>query len=239
MHRRSTLTRMATVLLIRHGRTQANADGVLAGWSPGVFLDERGREQAAALSARLDALPLTALVSSPLDRTLETADILLRERPSVPRHADERLGEAQYGDWTGKPLKELAKEPMWKVVQAHPSGAVFPGGESMAAMQHRAVTAVREWNGTLGEDAVYAVVSHGDIIKAIVADALGLHLDQFQRLRVDPCSVSVIEYTSTRPFVERMNDTGGSLAGLGHPTGHRPGRRRRSGDAAVGGGAGR
>ena len=106
----------------------------------------------------------------------------------------------------------------------------------MAHMQHRAVTAVREWNATLGADAVYAVVSHGDVIKAILADALGMHLDQFQRLRVDPCSVSVVDYTPLRPFVERTNDTGGALASLAP----RPRKRRRRGasDAAVGGGAG-
>jgi broad specificity phosphatase PhoE len=126
---------------------------------------------------------------------------------------------------------------MWKVVQAHPSAAVFPGdeGEAMAHMQHRAVSAVREWNERLGGEAVYAVVSHGDVIKAILADALGMHLDQFQRLRVDPCSVSVVDYTPLRPFVGRTNDVGGSLAGL-VPAPRK--RRRRSSDAVVGGGAG-
>ena len=108
-------------------------------------------------------------------------------------------------------------------------------------MQHRAVTAVREWNERLGADAVYAVVSHGDVIKAILADALGMHLDQFQRLRVDPCSVSIVDYTPLRPFVARTNDVGGSLAGLTPPPrkGRRAGARsRRSSDAVVGGGAG-
>lgn len=226
---------MATVLLVRHGRTRANADGVLAGWTPGVDLDDKGREQAVALAARLDPVPLTRVVTSPLERTRQTADLMLGGR-EVPVEADERVGECRYGDWTGRPLKELAKDPMWKVVQGHPSAAVFPGGESMAAMQHRAVSAVREWNERLGADAVYAVVSHGDVIKAILADALGMHLDQFQRLRVDPCSVSVVDYTPLRPFVERTNDTGGSLAHLRPPKRGRS--RRRSSDAAVGGGAG-
>ena len=127
---------------------------------------------------------------------------------------------------------------MWKVVQAHPSAAVFPGdqGESMAHMQHRAVSAIRDWNERLGPEAIYAVVSHGDVIKAILADALGMHLDQFQRIRVDPCSVSVVDYTPLRPFVGRTNDTGGSLDGLVRRPGRK--RRRRTSDAAVGGGAG-
>lgn len=232
---------MSTVLLIRHGRTKANAEGILAGWTPGVDLDDTGREQAVALAGRLAVVPLAAIVTSPLERTRQTAELMLGDRTGIPVHVDERVGECRYGDWTGGSLKTLAKDPLWKVVQGHPSAAVFPGaeGESMAGMQHRAVTAVREWNATLGPDAVYAVVSHGDVIKAILADALGMHLDQFQRLRVDPCSVSVIDYTPLRPFVERSNDTGGSLARLAPPPKSGTRKRRRTSDAAVGGGSGR
>jgi probable phosphomutase (TIGR03848 family) len=230
---------MATVLLVRHGRTSANASGVLAGWTPGVHLDETGEAQARGLGQRLAEVPLAAVVSSPLERTRETAGLVLGDR-DVPVHLDDRVGECRYGDWTGASLKTLAKDPLWKVVQTHPSAVVFPGaeGESMAAMQARAVAAVRDWNARLGDDAVYAVVSHGDVIKAVLADAMGMHLDQFQRLRVDPCSVSVVDYTPLRPFIERTNDTGGSFAGLRPPA---KGRRRRtkSSDAAVGGGAGR
>jgi len=235
---------MTTVLFIRHGRTKANADGVLAGWTPGVVLDEKGTEQAGALGARLAGLTLAAVVASPLERTVETADLMLAAAGiEAPRRIDERVGECHYGDWTGERLKNLAKDPMWKVVQSHPSAAVFPGvgGESMAQMQHRAVSAVREWNATLGDSAVYAVVSHGDVIKACLADALGMHLDQFQRISIDPCSVSVVSYTPTRPFVLRTNDTGGDLSWLAPQpkADKRRGRKHRSGDAAVGGGAGR
>jgi probable phosphomutase (TIGR03848 family) len=233
---------MTTVLLIRHGRTRANAEGVLAGWTPGVVLDDHGTAQARSLSERLGVVPLAAIVTSPLERTVQTADLMSEGRPAaVPRHIDERVGECRYGDWTGGSLKTLAKDPMWQVVQAHPSAAVFPGaeGESMAAMQHRAVTAVREWNARLGDAAVYAIVSHGDVIKAIIADALGMHLDQFQRIQVDPCSVSVVRYTHLRPFVIRTNDTGGSLESLQPPPAKRTRRRRaEASDAAVGGGAG-
>ena len=238
---------MATVILVRHGRTAANAGGVLAGWTPGVHLDDKGREQAAATAARLAVVPLTAVVTSPLERTRETADAILAGRdPLPPLHVDERVGECRYGDWTNQPLKTLAKEPLWKVVQAHPSAATFPGpeGESLADMSARAVGAVRDWNVRLASegapDPVYAVVSHGDVIKAIVADALGMHLDAFQRITVDPCSVTVIRYTDLRPFVLRVNDTGGDLSSLVPPPAK--GRRRRprtaSSDAAGGGGAG-
>lgn len=227
---------MPTVLLVRHGRTQANATGVLAGWTPGVVLDEKGRQQAADLARRLSHVPLAGAVVSPLERTRETAEILLADRDGIVRHDDARVGECDYGDWTGRTLKSLAKEPLWKVVQGHPSAAAFPGGESLAAMQHRAVSAIREWNRTWAEDARYLVVSHGDVIKAILADALGMHLDQFQRIHVDPCSLSVVDYTATRPFVVRVNDTGGGTEGL-RPS-PRARRSRRTSDAAVGGGAG-
>jgi len=234
--RRITLAGMPTVLLIRHGRTAANASGTLAGRTPGVHLDDKGREQCEALAVRLAAVPLVAAVVSPLERTQETASVILAGR-EVPIHLDERVAECRYGTWTGQSLKVLAKDPLWKVVQSHPSAVTFPGsdGESMIDMQHRAVSAVRAWNSTLASDAIYAVVSHGDVIKSILADALGMHLDQFQRIHVDPASVSIVEYTASRPFVQRTNDTSGDLSYLSV----KRGKKKSSSDAAVGGGAGR
>jgi probable phosphomutase (TIGR03848 family) len=228
---------VSTVILLRHGRTTANAGGVLAGWTPGVRLDDTGREQVQAVAARLAPVPLAALVSSPLERCQQSAAAVAAGR-SLDVHSDERLGEARYGDWTGRTIKELSKEPLWKVVQQHPSAAVFPGpeGEGLAQTQARAVAAVREWNARLGPDAVWLACSHGDVIKAVLADALGLHLDQFQRVVVDPASISVITYTETRPFVVRVNDTGGDVAALIPPKKRR--RRKASSDAVVGGGSG-
>jgi probable phosphomutase (TIGR03848 family) len=237
---------MATVILVRHGRTPANAGGVLAGWTPGISLDDVGRTQAAAVGARLLPVPLAAVVTSPLERTRETSEHLLAGRDPLPSvHVDERVGECRYGDWTNRELTSLAKEPLWKVVQSHPSAAVFPGpeGEGLAAMSARAVAAVRDWNARLtaehGPDVTYAVVSHGDVIKAIVADALGMHLDSFQRIAIDPCSVTAVRYADLRPFVLRQNDTGGDVSGLVPPK-KKPGRRSKaaSSDAVVGGGSG-
>ncbi|MFL6128410.1 MAG: MSMEG_4193 family putative phosphomutase [Mycobacteriales bacterium] len=216
---------------------------VLAGHTPGVHLDERGRAQAAAVAERLRPVPLAAVVSSPLERCAETAAALVAGRDGLAVQTEPRLAEVRYGDWTGRPLKELVKQPLWRVVQQHPAAAVFPGpeGEGLAQTQARAVTAVREWDAAVtasaGPGAVWLACSHGDVIKALLADALGAHLDLFQRIVVDPCSVSVVRYTETRPFVLRMNDTGGEVAGL-VPPGRRHRRRPPSGDAAVGGGAG-
>jgi probable phosphomutase (TIGR03848 family) len=226
---------MTTVLLVRHGLT-AMTGPVLAGWTPGVLLNDRGREQAAALAERLLPVPVAAIVSSPLERCQETAGALAVGR-DVAVETDDRLGECQYGDWTGQELKKLAKDPLWKVVQAHPSAARFPGGEALRDTQARAVNAVRAHNERLGDDATWVAVSHGDVIKALVADALGLHLDLFQRIQVDPCSLTVIRYTSLRPFVVRLNDVGGAVEDLLPPK-RRSRRRTASSDAAVGGGAG-
>ena len=230
---------MTTVVLVRHGLT-AMTGPVLAGWTPGLHLDERGVAQAEAVAARLRDVPFDAAVSSPLDRCLDTAGAIVAQRSdSLAVQVEDRLGECRYGDWTGRPLKELAKDPLWKVVQNHPSAVTFPGpdGEPLRETQNRAVAAVRDWNDRLGPDATWLACSHGDVIKAIVADALGLHLDQFQRISVDPCSVTVIRYTELRPFVVRVNDTGGGVSDLLPPP--RKGRRKKaSSDAAVGGGAG-
>jgi probable phosphomutase (TIGR03848 family) len=214
---------VTTVLLVRHGLT-ASTGQLLTGWTPGVGLDERGRAQAKALGERLAPVPLDAIVSSPLDRCRQTVEEIVAARAGRTGQAgqqavpviEDRVGECKYGDWTGKPLKELEKDPLWPVVQAHPSAVRFPGpaGESMLDMQHRAVAAIREWNARLGQDATYLVCSHGDVIKAIVADSLGLHLDQCQRIIADPCSLTVIRYTPLRPFLLRLNDTGGGVDDL-------------------------
>jgi probable phosphomutase (TIGR03848 family) len=220
---------VVTLLLVRHGLTEMTGP-VLAGWTPGVHLNERGREQAAQLAARLASVPLDMIVASPLERCQETAQAVLAGRDGLQLRTDDRFGEVRYGDWTGRPLEELAKEELWKVVQAHPSAVRFPGGEALAEAQHRAVAAIREWNARIGPDATYLVCSHGDIIKSIVADALGLHLDQFQRIQADPAALTVIRYTELRPFLVRLNDNGGKVDDLLAKSGQ-------DSDAAVGGGA--
>jgi probable phosphomutase (TIGR03848 family) len=230
------------VLLVRHGLT-ATTGNVLTGWTPGIPLDDRGREQARALAARLAPVQLDAIITSPLERCRQTAEAIaaVGEGRPLAVQEDERFGECHYGDWTGQPLKRLAREPLWRVVQTHPGAARFPGpdGESIMDMQYRAVSAVRDWNGRLGARAVYLVCSHGDVIKSIIADALGMHLDMLQRIQVDPCSLTAIRYTPLRPFLVRMNDAGGGVESLKKPE-QKPSKaaERRETEAAVGGGAG-
>lgn len=227
---------MGTVILLRHGRSTANSAGVLAGRTLGVGLDEGGVAQAQALVERLAQLPLAAVVSSPLQRCRETVAPLAQAR-ELEMTVDDRFIEVDYGQWTGRELSKLGKEPLWKVVQSHPSAAVFPGGEGLAALQARAVAAVREWDAKLaaehGPHVLWLVCSHGDVIKAVLADALGVHLDGFQRIVANPCSISAVTYTETRPFVQRVNDCGDDLRSLVPPKRRR--RRRPSSDATPGG----
>jgi probable phosphomutase (TIGR03848 family) len=228
-----------TVILVRHGHSTSNGSHTLAGRMPGVDLDDRGREQADAMVERIGTLPIRALVRSPLlrcERTLEPLAAALGMEPIV----EERLTEVDYGEWTGRKIGDLFKEPLWGVVQAQPSAAVFPGGEGLAQVQARAVAAVREHDRRLhdehGGDALWLACAHGDVIKAVVADALGIHLDGFQRITIDPASMSVIRYTAMRPFVVHVNHTGAKLASGLEPkppdTADVP-----AGDAVIGGSA--
>ena len=226
---------MPTIVLVRHGRTSANERGILAGRSPGVTLDEVGGSQATTLATRLSTVPFATIVTSPLERTRETAAHIHAQQGQNASEVvvDERFIECDYGTWTGQSLAMRAKESLWKQVQSHPIAVTFPDGESLMAMSMRAVAAIREWNQQSSDADVLAVISHGDVIKAVLADALGMHLDAFQRLSVDPCSVSIVRYTEARPFVVRINDTGSDVAFLASKD------AEVSTDAPVGGGAGR
>ena len=230
---------MSTLILLRHGKSTANGAGVLAGRSPGVALDDTGAAQASKLVERLAGVPLAEIVCSPMERCAQTVAPLAADRGLTPVTEPE-LSEVDYGSWTGSALRTLSKEPLWRVVQAHPSAAVFPGGEGLAGMQARAVAAVRRHDARIaaehGPHAVWLACSHGDVIKAVLADALATHLDNFQRIVVDPGSISVVVYTETRPFVGRINDLGGDVAGLMPPkTRRRRKPKAASSDAVVGG----
>ncbi len=240
---------MATAILVRHGRTTANATGVLAGRTAGVRLDETGRAQAAAAGERLSVVPLAKVVTSPLERCRQTAAAILGPQSpgaagvALKSEIDRGLLECDYGEWQGEQLKVLAKHKLWPVIQSQPSSVTFPGGESMVAMSSRAISAVRRHDAAVtaehGDSAVWVAVSHGDVIKAIVADALGMHLDLFQRINIDPASLTIIRYTTARPYVLSVNTHAGDLSWL-RPAPAKKGRSRRksSPEAVLGGGAG-
>ncbi|RMB57757.1 MSMEG_4193 family putative phosphomutase [Tessaracoccus antarcticus] len=202
---------MTTVVLIRHGRSTANADGVLAGRAEGVELDDVGREQATGLKELLAGASVTAAYRSPSLRCQQTATLLgLPDAEELPG-----LDECDYGAWTNRKLMELAAEPLWSTIQQSPSAVVFPDGESMEEMRARAVDAIATIRGRHEKGETVVVVSHGDVIKAILSDALAQGFDDFQRLNVAPASVSIVNYSSERPFVVCINansDVSGLLA---------------------------
>ncbi|MGB3303123.1 MSMEG_4193 family putative phosphomutase [Gordonia sp. (in: high G+C Gram-positive bacteria)] len=210
-----------TVILVRHGRSTANTSGLLAGRTPGVGLDDRGRNQAEDLPRRLESVveDLTAIVRSPLQRCGETLEPLVAVRPDLTCVTEPGLEEVDYGEWSNRKIVDLLKEPLWKVVQQQPSAAVFPGGEGLLDVSRRATTAIRALDRIHGGpdgNGVWLACSHGDVIKSVLADALGMHLDQFQRIVVDPGSISVIQYSPSRPYVHTVNN--GGVLNLPRPT---------------------
>ncbi len=196
---------MTTLILIRHGHTDW-ADKKLAGWLPDVHLSDLGRKQAEELPGRLAALDIAAIYSSPLERTLETAQPLAKAR-SLRIHRLTDLGEVKFGEWQGQTLKVLSSKKEWRIVQAAPSTFQFPDGESFRETQSRAVGAVEKIISHHPKDTVVAV-SHGDVIKLIVAYFSGIALDNFQRIGISPASISVVELGPFGAHIGRLNDTG-------------------------------
>lgn len=202
------------VLLVRHGRTPTTGQ-VLPGRAPGLHLADEGQAQAERAGERIAALGakrVQAVYSSPMERARETAVPIARALGLRVR-ANRGLLEADFGSWTGRKLGELAKLPEWQQVQRYPSGFRFPGGESFSQMQERACDTIRTLVARHPGEAVVAV-SHADPIKAVVAEAMGTHLDLFQRIVVGPCSISAIMYSPTGPIVLGVNSMGDDLRQL-------------------------
>jgi probable phosphomutase (TIGR03848 family) len=196
---------MTQILLIRHAVNDYVKTGKLAGWLPGVHLNEEGQAQAQALGQRLIDVPLRHLYASPLERTMETAQAVLAHHPDVPLTPYEQIGEVRYGDWEGMSISELRTRKMWQVVQEYPSRAVFPNGETLRDAQTRMINAIEEIVQRHPGDLV-ALVSHADMIKMAVAHYLGTHLDNFQRIEVSPASITTLMLGHSRPYVGTVND---------------------------------
>jgi probable phosphomutase (TIGR03848 family) len=229
-----------TCLLVRHGHSSANGEGILAGRLPGIHLTEAGREQAARLAARFAEVPLARIVTSPLERCVETATPIAAA-VGLEVTVDADLLECAYGAWTGRPLAELAKDLLWSTVQDDPGQARFPAdgtyaAESLTEMATRVVSAVRRIDAEVGAEhgdgAVWVAVTHGDLVKAVLADATGSGLGNFQSYTADPGSVSAVRYGGRHTFLLAANVIAPDLSRFRAPEGHPPG------DAVVGGGSG-
>ncbi len=198
---------MATIILVRHGENDWSKKNKLAGWLPGVHLNEAGHRQAEAVAQRLAVLPIKAVYSSPLTRCMETATYIADTHHLSVQQLEE-VGEVRYGDWEGKKIKKLARKPMWHAVQFFPSRAQFPQGEALRDVQARAVTALEETAARHEKD-VIVVVSHADVIRLLLAYYLGVHIDLFQRLVIAPASVSILALAPGGLVrVLRLNDDG-------------------------------
>jgi probable phosphoglycerate mutase len=193
---------LTSIVLVRHGQTPTTGD-VLPGRAAGLHLADKGREQADAAAARLASSKATAVYASPLERARETAAPIAKAL-GLKVQIDRGLLECDFGDWTGRKLKELAKLSEWKTVQRYPSGFRFPGGESFSEMQTRITSTLARLRAKHQGEAVVCV-SHADPIKAAVADALGTHLDLFQRIIINPCSMTTIAYSDAGPMVLGVN----------------------------------
>lgn len=198
---------MTMILLVRHGENDWVKKHRLAGWIPGVHLNENGRNQAQAAADRLAHLPIKAVYSSPVTRCMETADYLAKphQLQIVPLPD---VGEVRYGDWEGKKIKKLAKNPLWHIVQFFPSRLRFPEGEALREVQFRAIQALEKLSVQHQKDMII-VSSHADLIKLVLAHYLGVHLDLFQRIAIAPASVSVLDLMPNGMVrVLRLNDDG-------------------------------
>jgi probable phosphomutase (TIGR03848 family) len=196
---------MTQILLVRHAVNDFVKTGRLAGWTPGVHLNEEGQAQAEALGKRLADAPITHLYASPLERTMETAEAIQRFHPGLSIQSHEGIGEVRYGDWEGMAISALQSRKMWHVVQHYPSRASFPNGETMREVQVRAVNAIEELAARHPRGLV-VVVSHADLIKMVVAHFMGTHLDNFQRIVISPASITTLMLGYGRPYVVTVND---------------------------------
>jgi len=197
---------MTEFLLIRHAINDWVSTGRLAGWTPGVHLNAEGKSQAIALGERLAQVPLTAIYTSPLERTRETAEAIVSHHPTLTVQSLDEVGEIRFGQWQGEKLSRLRKETLWKIVQVYPSRAHFPGGEAIRQAQARAVDALEALAKQYPKGRI-AVVSHSDIIKLIVAHFLGAHIDMYQRIEISPASLTIIHLGYDRPTIAKVNDT--------------------------------
>ena len=225
---------MTRILLIRHAHSVANERGILAGRADGVFLTARGESQAEELAKRLSGSKISKVHISPLERCHLTINPLIKSIPAKERpkiHINQDLSEVDYGKWTGKKLTTLYRAKLWKTVQNRPSAMYFPEGEGLAHMQVRAMRAV---HAAAAEGGLQIIVSHGDVIKSIIAEVLGTHLDNFQKIVIDPASITVLDFDGSDFRILTLNNTTTPIVELAKAS-----SAKRATRALLGGGSGK
>lgn len=224
---------MSTIILLRHAHSQANKDGILAGRKSGIQLSSKGKSESLKLVERISGAEINYIHSSPLDRCIQTIDPYLKTlgKGNLKEFSlEDRLIEMDYGRWSGRKLSVLTREPLWREIQINPSKVTFPDGESFKAMQKRAFAFVQELLSSKGDE-THLVITHGDVIKAITASLLGMKLDSFQKLVIDPASFTVFKGNLDKHNMFAFNDSESTLSSL-------IGAQKR-GRTSLGGGAGK
>jgi len=197
---------VANIYLVRHGRTPANEKGILAGRTPGIKLDIVGTAQAQKVADVLSNIKFSIVIVSPLQRCQETSTIILNRQKVKPNVlTSDGVNECDYGDWSNKKLSVLRRKPLWKTIQERPSIVEFPNGEKMVDMLDRFKFTIMDESKNLKSDENMLVISHGDPIRSFIADCLGLHLDQFQKISIDPCSISIVNFSEKDNRVITVN----------------------------------
>lgn len=196
---------MTRLILVRHASNEWVRTGKLAGRTPDIHLNDEGKRQSIALGKRLADKKIAAIYSSPLERAVETAEAVAAHYPDLGVQIEDGIAEVDFGQWAGQHLRKLSRTRLWGIVQSYPSGAQFPQGETIRAMQMRAVDALDRIASRYRGSVV--IVSHADVLKAIVAHYAGMHLDLFQRIDIAPASISIIELHRWGPRLVRLNDT--------------------------------
>lgn len=198
---------MPRVYLVRHGRTTANKSGVLAGRTKGVLLDSEGLNQVLKTSFVLSDIKFKKAFSSPMERCITTAEIILKNNSSKTKlQISDNLNECNYGKWTNKKLKDLRKDKMWKDVQKNPSKVTFPAGESFVEILERFKKFINKEVSKIGKNDNLLIVSHGDPIRLYLAHSLGLDFDNFQNVIVDPSSISIVDIFNKNTIVNSINN---------------------------------
>ena len=230
---------MTRIVLLRHAHSSANAKAILAGRAPGVELSDRGRKESQDVAKRLKEIDFSLIRVSPMERCAQTIEPLLTQisksgkaKPII--EVEEDLVEVDYGKWTGRKLSILSRDKAWKVVQNTPSAMYFPGGEGLLDVQARAMRALSSAANTPGGGAKL-LVSHGDVIKSIVASVLGTHLDHFQKIVIDPASLTVLDFNGVDYRVLTLNSTTAPISAFLKVESS----RKKGVSALLGGGSGR
>jgi len=207
---------VARLIFIRHAHSIANEAGILSGQLPGISLSKKGAKQAEELVERIGAVEFDSVRVSPMQRCEETISPWVKSKYSkgMKRYlVDDALVEVDYGNWSGRKLSSLSREKLWGEIQSRPSAVEFPSGEKMKAMQKRAISSITQAVNE-SKKGTHLFVSHGDVVKAMVASLLKMKLDDFQTLVIDPASITVIEYSGIKPRVLLLNDTRGHVSDL-------------------------